>query len=100
MSGGSYNYLCRKGSDDLMSGSHGEDLERMRDRLLEEGAIDAAAQTDAVLATVKMATELVRMRADALRDVWQAVEWIDSCDWGPDSLDAALAKYRGEASDG
>ena len=100
MSGGSYGYLCRKDPDDLLSGSHSKDLERMRDRLLEDGAIDAAAQTDAVLATIHMATKLVRMRAEALHDVWQAIEWIDSGDWGPGELAAALAQYRGEVSDG
>lgn len=98
MSGGSYMYLYAKDSGRLLAGEGREDLERMRDRLLEAGAMDAAAQTDAVIATIEQANALVNMRIEALEAVWKAVEWVDSCDWGPERIEEALAKYRSPSS--
>lgn len=95
MSGGSYNYLyLHTGGLEAQRG----DIEAMRDRLqglAEQGvprADLAVEQTRAILAHFDLAEE----KARALSDVWHAVEWRDSCDYGDDQVREALAKYRGE----
>lgn len=87
MSGGSYNYLCHK-TDDL-SGRRGT-VEEMAQRL--EGlpyASEAAADTRRVLALLADA----QAQAERLADVWHAVEWWDSSDYGEDDVRDAIAKY-------
>lgn len=80
MSGGSYNYLCFHG--DALS-EHRGDLEAMARRL--EGlpwAAQAAAATRECLRNLAGAEQL----AAALSEVWRAVEWWDSGDWGEASV--------------
>jgi hypothetical protein len=88
MSGGSYDYLCFKADD--LSGRRGT-VEEMAQRL--EGlpyASPAAADTRRVLALLDEARAL----AERLSDVWHAVEWWDSGDYGEDDAREAIAKYR------
>ena len=94
MSGGSYNYLCHRDAGDVLDGQGAEDLVAMRDALRGLGFLDAAGQTDAVIATIAEARQLVELRMETLRDVWKAVEWHDSNDWGPERIDDAIAAYR------
>lgn len=87
MSGGSYNYLCYH-SDSLSE--HRSDLESMAERI--EGlayAGQAAADTRRVLALLDEAQRL----AGHLADVWRAVEWWDSGDYGEDQVVEEMAKY-------
>lgn len=92
MSGGSYNYLyAHTGGLEAQRG----DIRAMRDRLqeLEEqgvpGAARAARETRMVLNHLKLAEE----HAQALSEVWRAVEWRDSGDYGDDQVNEALAEY-------
>lgn len=86
MSGGSYNYLY----------SHVNGLEQQRGDIeemaarLEKGGYGAPARaTREVLRTLDAAER----QAEALKDVWQAAEWVDSCDWSEDDLREAAAKF-------
>jgi hypothetical protein len=88
VSGGSHNYLY---SADLSWNSRNDDLEAMAARLEELGVPDAAEQTRALLAP-----ELPQ--SSPLRDLWHAVEWTDSGDWGDDQLAEAVASWRGPAA--
>lgn len=97
MSGGSYNYLYvwANDFDELMS--RRGNLKEMSERL--SGlpyAKDAALETERILAMIERVEVQVEARAEALADVWHAVEWWDSCDSGEDGVKKALAKYRGE----
>ena len=76
MSGGSYNYLCYQDAPEPC------ELRRMAERLRELGYEEWAAQTEAMIAPEP---------SKQLRDVWHAVEWLDSCDYGPDSFAKAMA---------
>ncbi|WP_405536894.1 hypothetical protein [Streptomyces antimycoticus] len=100
MSGGSYNYLyCHVNGLETQRG----DIEAMRDRLEElaregaPGAHKAARLTRYVLIHL----DLAEARAQELADVWHAVEWRDSCDYGDDTMREALAKWlaKTEATD-
>ena len=47
MSGGSYNYLCFKEAYEIHE--HRQDLNDMRDRLIQLGFLDAARETESIL---------------------------------------------------
>lgn len=90
MSGGSHNYLfCA----DITS-ERRDDIARMAVRLRELGHHDAALRTSEVLAALDVIDELQR----ELSDVWHAVEWVDSCDWGRGDEAKAVESWRQKAS--
>jgi hypothetical protein len=92
VSGGSYNYLCFH-TDNLTE--HLGDLEEMSKRL--DGlpwASDAAADTRRVLALLEQAFQV----AQGLGEVWRAVEWWDSADWGEEQVREETDRYRAGCS--
>lgn len=93
MSGGSYNYLCHRDATGLLE-SLGQ-IEAMADRLSELGFADAARETHEVRLTVLQSRARLDAMIDRLRDVWHAVEWLDSCDWGLDAVLRYVHAYRG-----
>jgi hypothetical protein len=97
MSGGSYNYLYIYADDPRELVSRLGTLKEMSERL--SGlpyAKDAAIETERIIAMIERLETQVRVRAEALADVWHAIEWWDSCDYGEDRVKEVLAKYRGE----
>lgn len=89
MSGGSYNYLCDADSGDI--GNKLDNLREMAERL--EGINPdghAAADTREVFAIVAALEFAIRR----LSDVWHAVEWRDSCDWGDAQMAEVLDEYE------
>jgi hypothetical protein len=94
MSGGSFNYLCHKEADELLHGGH-EDAEQMAGALAALGyAEDAAKATIALLVEIREVSARLDRSLDAIRPVWKAMEWWQSCDWGENELKAALADFR------
>lgn len=94
MSGGSYDYLCYADAANLFGRVY--DLTRMAERLAGlPYAVDAATDTYDLLAILR--TQEIRIEAAIRRlsPVWRAVEWWDSCDYGEDQVQKAIAKYRG-----
>lgn len=97
MSGGSYNYLCERWTEDLLAFRGGDDLTRMIARLKEiRGAEDAAADAERLRSVIIQAHVDVARWQDRLRDVFKAVEWRDSCDWGEDQAMEYVTAYRSE----
>jgi hypothetical protein len=92
VSGGSYDYLYAK---DFWLNVPGE-LQEMADRLTGLGFHDAAVETNQFRLELQAANARIEAHQKRLADVWKAVEWTDSSDWGPDSIDRAIAAYRGE----
>jgi hypothetical protein len=69
----------------------------MADRLAGLGyAEDAAKETEELLVLLSQWNVRADVRLKRLADVWKAVEWWDSCDWGEEHVREALATYRGE----
>jgi hypothetical protein len=92
MSGGSYDYLFTRVRS---LGEQRGDLERMAIRL--EGlpwATEAAAATRRCLTMVDEAERL----AETLSDVWHAIEWWDSGDWGEDDARGEVEAYTPPSS--
>jgi len=92
MSGGSYNYLCYKDGFEIHEKK--QELNDMRNRLIELGYLDAAKETESILLMLDSFEVRIQARIDRLKDVWRSVEWYDSCDCGKDSVDIAIEKYR------
>ena len=86
MSGGSFNYLCRQ---DLVP-ARGE-VENMLVALREYPESAAAVrQTELVIEHMNAIATL----QSSLGEVWKAVEWNHSGDWGSDVVSEALAEFR------
>jgi len=86
LSGGSYNYLyCHVNGLDQQR----EDIERMARRLEEGGYYAPARATRNVLVLLNGAERA----AQALEDVWAAVEWVDSGDGGEDQIVKAAEAF-------
>jgi hypothetical protein len=92
MSGGSYNYLCCKESYDIHERK--EELNQMRDRLIELGFTDAAGETESVLLMLQSFEVRLQTRIDRLKDVWRSVEWMDNGDSGLDGVQYSVEQYR------
>jgi hypothetical protein len=90
MSGGSYNYLS---SQAYRGDINQSDLRDMAERLegFAPGTV-AAAATRALLEAILH----IESSSYELGDVWQAVEWWDSGDWGEDQAREAIATYEAE----
>jgi hypothetical protein len=90
MSGSSYNYLCFKTVSELEGDI--EMVHAMANRLKQLGHDDAAA------ATMKIIDSINAINQDVfkLSEVWKAVEWLDSGDWGIESVNTAVAKFSEE----
>lgn len=94
MSGGSWNYLFCKDIDELMNGSSTELLQDMVDRLNSAGFKDVAKDTQRLVEYIKSASIRIETLFEALSPVFKAVEWFDSGDWGEETLNNEILKYR------
>lgn len=93
MSGGSYDYLCFKDSDEILA--YERQMEEMSQRLAGLGyAEDAARETEETLLLLRQFRVRIQTRINRLRNVWKSVEWWDSCDSDEGGLKAALEEYR------
>lgn len=88
MSGGSFDYLCYKDAPETL---RSEELSRMAAAIRSyQGGEPAAAATTALVGYLRA----FERRIEALRDVWKAVEWHHSGDWGQEAVGRALAEYE------
>lgn len=94
MSGGSWDYLYSKDIDELMNGSSTELLQDMADRLNSAGFEDVAKDTQRLVEYIKSASIRIETLFKVLSPVFKAVEWFDSGDWGEETLNNEVLKYR------
>lgn len=105
MSGGSWDYLCYKDIEDLattspsgcghVSGSWVDVLDAMAQRLEREGAPDAADATrDVRDRVIELRDRAHGSLESGLTNIWRAVEWVDSCDSGPEAIAESVAQWR------
>jgi hypothetical protein len=94
MSGGSYGYLCYKEVPDLFGASSMESMEEMEAYLLAGGYKDIARDTRRLIEYIKSAENRISVLHEQLAGVFKAIEWCASGDWGKDSLQKELEKYR------
>lgn len=99
MSGGSFNYLCRKDSSDFVG--YLGDLKEMAEFLAAlSDAEDVAAETMCMIEELKAAGLRAQVHIERLKAVWRAVEWWQSSDGGEHQVREAIAVYRGVTPEG
>lgn len=98
MSGGSFDYLCFAETDALPQRL--AQVEEMADALAAYPDGEAASlDTHELVAIIRTAERRIEARRRRLADVWKAVEWHHSHDYGPDAVGRALkAYYDGETA--
>ena len=94
MSGGSWNYLYSKDTDELMNSSTIELLQDMSYRLVALRYEDVAEDTQRLVEYIRSANIQIETLFKMLSPVFKAVEWYDSGDWGGETLDDEIWKYR------
>jgi hypothetical protein len=94
MSGGSLNYLCYKETEDLLSQSSIEDMERVADELLKRGYEDIALDVRRLIEYCLMARNRITVLKEQLQDVFHAVEWRIDGDYVEKTFIEELEKYR------
>lgn len=94
MSGGSFNYLYCKETEDMFSDTAISDLSGMEDILLKTNYTDIAKDIRRLIEYIKSARNRVEVLQENLKPVLKAVEWYESCDIGADSLAKAVERYR------
>lgn len=92
MSGGSFNYLCYKGTEDLFNQI--SDLEDMRESLIKYGYEDIAKDTQRLIEYIKSAKCTIDTLKEILEPVFHAVEWYESADYSKETMIEILEKYR------
>ena len=77
-----------------MNGSSTELLQDMVDRLNSAGFKDVAKDTQRLVEYIKLASIRIETLFETLSPVFKAVEWFDSGDWGEETLNNEILKYR------
>jgi hypothetical protein len=88
VSGGSFNYLCHRNASDIF----GDDELRHMGAALAELGHSAKLPAERTMALLRKREEIER-EIEALRAVWRAVEWKESCDIGADQMWLAIGRY-------
>ena len=100
MSGGSMSYLYDKDVSYLFRPEYLEHLEAAEAMLLCSGYKDIAKDVRWLIEYVNSAENRIGVLFDMLRNVFHALEWYCSADYGKDSLVRELEKYRRGDGDG
>ena len=77
-----------------MNGSSTELLQDMVDRLNSAGFKDVAKDTQRLVEYIKSANIRIETLFETLSPVFKAVEWFDSGEWGEETLNNEILKYR------
>lgn len=87
MSGGSFNYACDFDRlKDILENK--AEIDRIADALRDRGHEAAAVETEDLLAELADIEDYILARAERLRGVWKATEWVVSGDWSEGDLAA------------
>lgn len=100
MSGGSFGYLCYKDVPELMEPSSISNLEIMVQHLQLYGYEDIARDTQRLIEYIRSASIRIEVLSENLNDVFHAVEWHESGDFGRETMIAELEKYRKGGANG
>ncbi len=93
MSGGSYEYLCYKSTDEIISNQ--TTLEQMANDLAKLGyAADVAAETWDIIYTLRAFETRMQVALDRMQPIWLAREWWQSGDTSEEGFKRILEEYR------
>lgn len=94
MSGSSFQYLCYQDAHKLGSGQYLQELQRMHKALVAMNATEAAQATLRVLNLLEYQQAEIEKAASQMHDVWHAVEWFHSGDYGEEKCQEILEKWK------
>ena len=92
MSGGSLNYLYDKEPEELFHHIH--EMEEVEAELIYQGAEDIARDVRRLIEYVKSAEIRIGVLSEQLNDIFHAVEWYHSADYGKGTLQKHIEQYR------
>lgn len=92
MSGGSLAYLCNRDPGELFN--YIRELEEVEQELLTRDAQDIARDVRRLIEYIKSAEVRIGVLSEQLNDIFHAVEWRLSADYGEDDLRKSIEKYR------
>lgn len=92
MSGGSLNYLYNREPNELFDYVH--EMEQVEDELIRQGAEDVAKDVRRLIEYVKSAEVRISVLLEQLEDIFHAVEWYHSADYGKTTLQEHIEQYR------
>lgn len=98
MSGGSFNYVCYKLSDDLRIFSALDDLRDMEDYLRALGKIDAADELGKAVKQLENLQQQVLRVGMNIYDLTRAVEWWVSADGDEEDIQEALEEMNDQTN--
>jgi hypothetical protein len=99
MSGGSYDYLYCKDTEELFSKAI--DIEDMAETLEKLNYLDVARDMRRLSEYIRSACNRVEVLSEQLKPIMKAVEYYEDCDISAEGLGEAVEKYRkGEISNG
>ena len=93
MSGGSYDYLYCKNTEELFSKA--VDIDDMAEALEKLNYLDVARDMRRLSEYIKSAYNRVDVLATQLKPIMKAVEWYESCDISAEDLGEKVEEYRG-----
>lgn len=92
MSGGSFDYLYQRKARELFV--HYQDEIKEMEKMLRKMGFDVIANdTLEILLLFEMFEKEVDRRVSELSEVWKAVEWYSSGDWGGEKLIKVAKEY-------
>lgn len=94
MSGGSLNYLYCQEAEELFSLNRIDDMEYAECYLIDRGDLDIAKDIRRLIEYVLSVRNRVEVLQEQLRNVFHAIEWRISADYGDSDLEEELEKYR------
>ena len=92
MSGGSYDYLYCKDTEELFSKA--VDIEDMAETLEKLNYLDVARDMRRLSEYIRTAYNKVDVLSAQLKPIMKAVEYYEDCDIGEDTLGKEIEKYR------
>lgn len=94
MSGGSFDYLYCKDTEEFFALNSINSLIDMAVILKKEGYEDVSKDVFRLVGHIKSARTEIDIHRKQLKDVIRSVEWFDSHDFGPDTLREHIEMYR------
>ena len=92
MSGGSYDYLYCKDTEELFSKA--VDIDDMAETLEKLNYLDVARDMRRLAEYIKTARNRVEVLSEQLKPIMKAVEWYEDCDISAEGLGKEVEKYR------
>ena len=92
MSGGSYDYLYCKDTEELFSKA--VDFEDMAETLEKLNYLDVARDMRRLSEYIRTACNRVEVLSEQLKPIMKAVEYYENCDISAESLGEEVEKYR------